>query len=318
MSGAVEGELTGAGGWRKLARRFTLSTRPDKTGVESTADAIVRWRRELTDAGYHPDALLADATCATGRQDLPRTDWEILAQAVAVLNQTRAVWTRHHAVLAVSRLLPPTLGEAFAEHQARVERLVGRLLADSVQVTPPDVLAVGPMLRRESDGQSVFTAHADVLYAARSTVAAEQRILSALQDRDAPLIPADELAASVARVPLGDDQDAAVYAALTTAARISAIVGPAGSARPTCNAPSPRRGRHGPPTRISPAAGTCSRWRRARSPLLCWPTRPARGRRTSPSGCTSTASTPSEPQRLPHTTGPGGPIPRGRCSPGSW
>ncbi len=96
------------------------------------------------------------------------------------MNQTRAVWTRHHAVLAVSRVLPPTPGEAFAEHQARVERLVGRLLADSVQVTPPDVLPVGPTLQRESDAQSVYTAHADVLYAARSTVAAEQRILSAL------------------------------------------------------------------------------------------------------------------------------------------
>ena len=80
-----------------------------------------------------------------------------------MLNQTRAVWTRHHAVLAVSRVLPPTPGEAFAEHHAHVERLVGRLLADSVQVTPPDVLAVGPTLRRASDGQSVFTAHADVL-----------------------------------------------------------------------------------------------------------------------------------------------------------
>src|SRR4029453_8013995 len=46
------------------------------------------------------------------------------------------------------------------------------------------------------------------------------------------LIPASELATSVARVPLGDDQDAAVYAALTTGARISAIVGPAGSGKP--------------------------------------------------------------------------------------
>src|SRR6185295_8552124 len=45
------------------------------------------------------------------------------------------------------------------------------------------------------------------------------------------LIPASELAASVARVPLGNDQDTAVYAALTTGARISAIVGPAGSGK---------------------------------------------------------------------------------------
>jgi DNA primase catalytic core len=231
MTGAIDGELTSAGGWRKLARRFTLSTRPDKTGAESTTDAIARWRRELTDAGYHPDALLTDAGRPTERQQRPRTDWQILAEAVAVLNQTRAVWTRHHAVLAVSRVLPPTPGEAFADHQARVEQLVHRLLADSVQVTPPDVLPIGPTLRRESDGQSVYTAHADVLYAARSTVAAEQRILSALQDTDAPLIPAEELAAGVARVPLGDDQDAAVYAALTTGARISAIVGPAGSGK---------------------------------------------------------------------------------------
>jgi DNA primase catalytic core len=230
MTGAIDGELS-VGGWRRLARRFTLSTRPDKTGVESTTDAIARWRRELTDAGHDPVALLADTTRATGRQPPPRTDREILAEAVAVLNQTRAVWTRHHAVLAVSRVLPPAPGEAFAEHQARVERLVGRLLADSVQVTPPDVLAVGPTLRRESDGLSVYTAHADVLYAARSTVAAEQRILSALADAGAPLIPASELGASVARVPLGDDQDAAVYAALTTGARISAIVGPAGSGK---------------------------------------------------------------------------------------
>ena len=110
MTGAIDGELTAAGGWRRLARRFTLSTRPDKTGVESTTDAIARWRRELTDAGYDPVALLADATRPTERQQPPRTDRQILAEAVAVLNQTRAVWTRHHAVLAVSRVLPPTPG----------------------------------------------------------------------------------------------------------------------------------------------------------------------------------------------------------------
>ena len=63
-----------------------------------------------------------------------------------MLNQARAVWTRHHAVLAVSRVLPPAPEEPFAEHQARVEQLVHRLLADSVQVTPPDVVAVGPTL----------------------------------------------------------------------------------------------------------------------------------------------------------------------------
>ena len=231
ISETLDGPARPGSAWHKLHRYFTLSTRPPKKAAESTADAIARWRHELVQAGHDPAVLLDTATNPSGRQQRPRTDRQILAEAVAVLNQTRAVWTRHHAVLAVSRVLPPPPGETFAEHQDRVEQLVYRLLADSVQVTPPDVLAVGPTLRRESDAQSVYTAHDDVLYAARSTVAAEQRILSALQDADAPLIPARELAASVARVPLGEDQDAAVYAALTSGARISAIVGPAGSGK---------------------------------------------------------------------------------------
>jgi len=235
MTGAV-GEDQGrdqvsAGGWRKLARRFTLSTRDRKTGAESTGDAIARWQQEAAQSGHDPDALVLAATRPARREQRPRTDQQILAEAVGVLNQTRAVWTRHHAVLAVSRVLPPPPERDFAEHQARVEQLVGQLLADSVQVTPPDVLSVGPTLRRDSDAQSVFTAHADVLYAARSTVAAEQRILSALEDADAPLIAATDLAASVARVPLGDDQDAAVHAVMTSGTRISAIVGPAGSGK---------------------------------------------------------------------------------------
>jgi hypothetical protein len=117
------------------------------------------------------------------------------------------------------------------------------LLADSVQVTPPDVLAVGPTLLRGSDAQSVFTAHDDVLYAARSTVAAEQRILSGLEDADAPLIPADELAASIARVPLGETRtprctprSPPVHASPRSSDRPD-------RARPTCTAPSPPRGR---------------------------------------------------------------------------
>jgi DNA primase catalytic core len=232
MTCAIDGDLTAAGGWRKLARRFTLSTRSNKAGAQSTAEAIARWQRELIAAGYEPGALLAGATrAAQQQQPRPRTDQQILADAVAVLNQTRAVWTRHHAVLAVSRVLPPSPGESFGLHQHRVEQLVGQLLADSVQVTPPDVLSVGPTLVRDSDAQSVFTAHDDVLYAARSTVAAEQRILCTLEDADAPVILAEELAAGVARIPLGEDQDAAVYAALTTGTRISAIVGPAGSGK---------------------------------------------------------------------------------------
>lgn len=234
MTGAVGDDQSrdqvSAGGWRKLARRFTLSTRDRKTGVESTGDALARWQQEAAQYGHDPDALVQAATRPARRDQRPRTDKQILAEAVAVLDQTRAVWTRHHAVLAVSRVLPPP-DRDFAEHQARVEQLVGQLLADSVQVTPPDVLSVGPTLRRDSDAQSVFTAHADVLYAARSTVAAEQRILSALEDADAPLIAASELAASVARVPLGEDQDAAVHAVMTSGTRISAIVGPAGSGK---------------------------------------------------------------------------------------
>ena len=239
VTDAVDGEQTSLGGWRRLARRFTLSTRKDKTGVESTADAITRWRHELAEAGYDPAVLLHDATRPAqrsaqrpaGREDPVRTDQEILADAVTVLNQTRAVWTRHHAVLAVSRVLPPEPGQRFADHRVRVERLVNRVLADSVQVTPPDVLDVGATLRRVSDGQSVFSAHADVLYAARTTVAAEGRILAALADADAPLIPAAELAASMTGIRLGADQDLAVRAALTGGARISAIVGPAGSGK---------------------------------------------------------------------------------------
>ena len=219
------------GAWRKLARRFTLSTRENKTGAEATADAITRWQLEVVEAGYDPVQLVETATRPARRDQRPRTDPQILAEAVAVLNQTRAVWTRHHAVLAVSRVLPPPPGEAFTEHQARVEELVNKLLAESVQVTPPDLLTVGPTLQRVSDAQSVFTAHADVLYAARSTVAAEQRILACLEDADAPLIPAADLAASIARVPLGDDQDAAVHAVMTSGTRISAIVGPAGSGK---------------------------------------------------------------------------------------
>lgn len=235
MTGAVgddqNRDQVSAGGWRKLARRFTLSTRDRKTGAESTGDAIARWQLEAAQSGHDPDALVLAATRAARRDQRPRTDQQILAEAVGVLNQTRAVWTRHHAVLAVSRVLTPPPDRDFAEHQARVEQLVGQLLADSVQVTPPDVLSVGPTLRRDSDAQSVFTAHADVLYAARSTVAAEQRILSALEDADAPLIAATDLAASVARVPLGEDQDAAVHAVMTSGTRISAIVGPAGSGK---------------------------------------------------------------------------------------
>ncbi|WAX58524.1 relaxase domain-containing protein [Jatrophihabitans cynanchi] len=225
-----------AGGWRKLARRFTLSTRSDKTGAESTADAIARWQHELSAAGHDPaqiaDAALNSAVNAAGRdRRKPRTDAQIVTDAVQVLNQTRAVWTRHHAVLAISRVLPPSADLPYEEHQKHIERLVTRILAESVQVTPPDLLDVGTTLRRASDAENVYTQHADVLYAARSTVAAEQRILAALEDADAPLISAADLAVSIARVPLGDDQDAAVHTALTTGARVSAIVGPAGSGK---------------------------------------------------------------------------------------
>lgn len=231
---AIENTVDGpvrAGAWHKLHRFFTLSTRPKKKGTESTAEAIERWQAELVAAGNDPAQLMNTALHADTRAQLERSDREIVAEAVGVLNQTRAVWTRHHAVLAVSRVLPPTAGELFADHQLRVEALVARLIAESVQVTPPDVLTVGPSLLRASDRQSVYTGHADVLYAARSTVAAETRILAVLKDADAPLLAAADLARNVARVPLGDDQDAAVHAALTTGARISAIIGPAGSGK---------------------------------------------------------------------------------------
>jgi DNA primase catalytic core len=236
---AVEQRLPD-GAWRRIARRFTLSTRDPKAGAESTAAAISRWRSELSAAGHDPDRLFATLTHPSEpRSELrpyrARSDAQIVADAGALLTASRAVWTRHHAVLAVSRVLPPEPDTDFADHQARVEALTEGLLAAAVQVTPPQVLEVGASLRRDSDLGSVFTVHADLRYAAPSTVAAEQRFLAVLADRldnaAAPRIEAGALERHLARVPLGDDQHAAAHRLLTTPARVSALVGPAGSGK---------------------------------------------------------------------------------------
>ena len=108
-----------------------------------------------------------------------------------------------------------------------------------------------------------------------------------------------------------------MYAALTTGARISAIVGPAGSGKTylqraitaawtarTVDADQPGN-RRGARAGAEPDRGAA-----------CWPTRPARGRRTSPSGCTSTASKPSGPQTLPHATKTYRPDPAWTLQPG--
>ena len=224
---------------RLMAEHVTLATRARKPDHSPSREQLLSgWDRSMrqrlgTSLGavleavrLDPNRVLGDAT--------PFSPSRVIAQAIADVERTKAVWNRHDVVAALIRHLPDELGGL---SEAQVRGLVGQL-ADTAVGTDPGVVTLTapapipvPKELLRDDGQSRFAPHRPERYATARQLEREERLLAAARQTGAPRLPAAEVERAVGGARLAGEQADVVRAILGSGRRVEVLVGPAGTGK---------------------------------------------------------------------------------------
>jgi conjugative relaxase-like TrwC/TraI family protein len=226
----------------RLQRQATLHTRRAKTHTgESTAERLQRWDRELRAevAGGLEEVAQGVLALAGQAPEAPR--WnpaQVVATALAAVEQKYAAWTPPDLTREISNALPDTIdltdGDQIAELLDRLTNAGLSLVTCLEPIRPGD--EVLPEAFRLASGRSAFEAPGRRRYATPEHLHTERLLVAATTRRDAPAATTDATGALVkqlatAGMTLGPDQAAALRGVLTSGVRVETLVGPAGTGK---------------------------------------------------------------------------------------
>ena len=228
----------------QFRQQATLSTRPPKE-IHSLRALTEDWRERATrvlgeDAPTWASALVAGSVREPllRADDIPLEDLRLVAEAVVErVGDRRATWKRWNLHAEAVR---QTMGLRFAstlDRDAITGLIVDAAEQASLRLTPP-ALASSPPVFQRGDGSSVFRPKASTVYSSERVLAAEDRLLAALNIRSAPTVPLTlvELAArskSVDGHVLSADQERAIAKIGLSGRVLDVLVGSAGTGKTT-------------------------------------------------------------------------------------
>ena len=190
---------------RRLAQRATLSTRQEKTHRSSGAMSEYwreRARRYVGDSEAWVETLKHRCDLPALREgDLSEGMLADLAHVARERTaERRSTFTRANVLAEVHRQLR---GLRFASYQDRLavaERTAQLALGGSLMVSAPELHHV-PERYRRADGTSMLRPADHLLYTTESLLDAEQRLLDAGRQTDAPTVPVERGGAGHGREP---------------------------------------------------------------------------------------------------------------------
>jgi conjugative relaxase-like TrwC/TraI family protein len=244
-----------------LKKEATLSTRRAKSAhaPETTEEMLERWWAGTVSIGTDLDQVAnaidrhltdrttqtTDSTAATSEAYFGDAQAAaVVAEAVAAVSEQRSTWRASDLMLEISRRLPSLGGldakstvqvltrltnEAIAGPLAR--QVSGRDIDDLAEVVEADgVLATDVAAQLAADA---FTRPSARLYASTDTLIAEEALRRAAIERGGHRLVAEDVHAWLDQntPTIGDDQRTAVAGIATTDARLSVLVGPAGTGK---------------------------------------------------------------------------------------
>lgn len=224
-----------------LTRACVVSTRPRKSHDGPTHPQRVReWAKRIR-ASIDQDFQGVTEAAVTGvpmGASLPELPDDLVERALERLQATSKTgrWTLAHAMLAVSDLLPPAVGET-PELVAWLRAAAEQVVAAGVRLTPEDEPDL-PAGLRLADGRSAYTRPGAIYYATPGTLRAERALREATTDVGAHTLDA-QLVSAVAEeyarggMPLGDDQLGVLRAITTTPHALQVLTAPAGAGKST-------------------------------------------------------------------------------------
>jgi conjugative relaxase-like TrwC/TraI family protein len=227
----------------RLRQQATLATRPTKhvhtltdlrAGWASTATAVTgRSGKDLVAAAIQDD-LRTPEPLADAPEAIAATLDTALAETVLTSIQVRrSTWTKANLLAEAARA---TRHLRLASPQSRLDlldRVVDAALAGCVGLEPPAVFH-SPARFRRLDGASVFDRAGDEVFTTTAVLDAEARLLAALQDTTAPVVPAAVTAPLDRPLPgqrVAPDQHAAVVGIAGSGRCLDVLVGPAGTGK---------------------------------------------------------------------------------------
>ncbi|GGM49704.1 MobF family relaxase [Microbacterium saperdae] len=228
----------------QFRQQATLETRPPKQH-HSLSGLTTEWRERATellreDAPTWATTLLAGSTGEPllRADDIPLSDLDHVAEAVvARVGDRRSTWKRWNLHAEAVR---QTMGLRFASPTDRdtiTQQIVDAAERVSLRLTPPKLASSPPTFRRP-DESSVFRPKAATVFSSEQVLAAEDRLLAASNDRNAPTVPlawVEQAARTKNRDghTLSPDQERAIVKIGVSARTLDVLVGPAGAGKTT-------------------------------------------------------------------------------------
>lgn len=230
-----------------LRQQATLATRTakDSESLLSLEEKSTDWRARAREQGYSPSDLIRDTTVqdptVTAAGDVqPETMTEIADRAVTTVSMQRATFTRTNVHAEVSRALAAVRCHSPAERDQLLDAVTDQALDRTVRLSPHRYQPAAEYHPGLSSGTDhAFNAPAS--YATAEQVDAEQRLITAATNDQAPTVDDAERAGQVLdTVTVGDghelaaDQRAAALRIATAPQSLTALIGPAGTGKTTC------------------------------------------------------------------------------------
>jgi hypothetical protein len=226
----------------RLQQQATFATRRAKThDGETVEQRLERWDRQLRAEIAGGLKQLADQVLAHRGKQRGAERWtkrDVVQQALAAVQETKAAWTAADLTRAISDALPDHLGRLRPDRYAK---LLDTLTAQALQqATPLDAPrpaeAALPADLRRADGTSAYEQPGARLYATPDHVRSERVLANAAYQRGAPALDTDAAAGFTGAlaeqgIELGADQAAALRGVLTSGAMVETLIGPAGTGK---------------------------------------------------------------------------------------
>lgn len=224
-----------------MAEYATLKTRnPKLTHPPSRSEMLAEWERRMSrEFGKSMRTVVGEVDKdRRGNTRAPlSTEFDtstVIAQAMAQVDRSKAVWSRHDLIGQLDRYLPDGVrGLDSRAAQALLEGLADQALAAPAVVclTAPEAVPAPDSLRR-SDGRSVYEPHTVEIYATASLLNLEERLVLIARSKGGRRLDDAKVNRYLAtESPLSPEQANIARQVTTSNKRIEVLVGPAGAGK---------------------------------------------------------------------------------------
>lgn len=218
----------------QLEREAVLDSRPAKAAAVSGRQLHTEWRERAAALGHDPSTVVDTAFgLEVGYQLDPAVGAELVADAVAALEETQSTWRPAELTREIARLLPTNLGAAPDELLDTLERLTAEAITGHCLDLSVPALADTPLRR---DGRPVTEAATDRVLTTEAILRQEADVLDWAQRRLDDGGERPSLSIEHADQALTGPQTEAATAVAGTE-QLVMVVGPAGTGKTTALAP---------------------------------------------------------------------------------